>query len=484
MPNELTDAINQALNMTSDREVRYHLRNALAAVAGAPAELTDSLVERMHWHKPVEVNGTKRAHPDNTRFDNYHRGLHVVVTQREEKAWKLRIRRGGKDKIVVLGLYPTMRHSDAVRAWEQYQITGDVDTARVKPKPSKAQAELTLSGLIDLYLVDYCERARHANGKPVMSDGVRKSTASTLHRFMDAFEDKFGDRPAAEVTAQQVREVALPFQEKHTVYITEADGRRRPVTRGGKYAYNNLLKALGQMQRVAQGGVRELMLPKPWLPGSVEPWATHLPKHKDATGRALTDVEQRHLLEKLDTVGMPVFAVNAIKLLMLSGLRISEALALTAADIHYQGASPYITVRTSKTSSTYHVPMSPQLKAVILDQIDTEWGHFLFTTNRGTVLTPDRLRDYLKRHAKVLGLEGLKSDTGSPFGAHWFRHTFLTIGKELGFHKEIRDAAINHKSSGSVDALYTSGADHSGEVAQMVYAVADRLVERGMKIPS
>jgi site-specific recombinase XerD len=152
--------------------------------------------------------------------------------------------------------------------------------------------------------------------------------------------------------------------------------------------------------------------------------------------KALGDVYVRRLLRHVHQSGNKR-DIALVELLMGSGLRVSEALALRLADLKLNGRSPStrpsdgqsgrsgeIVVRRGKGGMRRRVPLTgpvrQALKAYLETQPDLKSDDLLWVGERGPLRDRTGVFNLLKKYARQAGLD---PDLISP---HVLRHTFAT----------------------------------------------------------
>lgn len=137
--------------------------------------------------------------------------------------------------------------------------------------------------------------------------------------------------------------------------------------------------------------------------------------------KALGDVYVRRLLRHVHQSGNKR-DIALVELLMGSGLRVSEALALRLADLKLNGRSGEIVVRRGKGGVYRRVPLTSPvrqaLKAYLETQPDLKSDELLWVGERGPLRDRTGIFNLLKKYARQAGLDpGLISP-------HVLRHTF------------------------------------------------------------
>jgi len=175
----------------------------------------------------------------------------------------------------------------------------------------------------------------------------------------------------------------------------------------------------------------------------------------EAKPKALTRKELGVLLGALPEQWRPFF-----EFLAHTGLRISEAIALTWADVEF-GKRPVIHVRTQvyrgerKRLKSEHsrrtIPLSPGMARALWQAHgaaqDRSEGAPVFPTSTGSVLSSSNLRNrVLVPAAKAAGLEWV--------GFHAFRHTCASLLFEAGRNPKQVQAWLGHHDPGFTLATY------------------------------
>ena len=203
-----------------------------------------------------------------------------------------------------------------------------------------------------------------------------------------------------------------------------------------------------------------------------------LPKGKKTNRRVFTPEEQTRFLEAIKGHSRQEIFV----LLLATGLRISEALALTWDDIDFDNNTlsvnkgmvyvpeDYSTKRKNqhkkivgppKTKSSYRiVPLLPSVVQMLKEYKENQAliekcqtfrdNNLVFCNNQtGEHLVPNGISQQLKRMLKIAGV----STDG--FGLHNLRHTFATRGLEKDVELRVMQELLGHSSIKMTADLYT-----------------------------
>lgn len=167
----------------------------------------------------------------------------------------------------------------------------------------------------------------------------------------------------------------------------------------------------------------------------------------------LTDEEIYELIHFRDNImdwpdgrrhGVTKQGINYIMLLMMTGLRRSEAFGIIWADVDFE--KKLFTVRDTKNGTDHVIPMSTSVEWTLKQQKEfvgeeTPW---VFPAARGD----GHMTEPKSQLARV------KDATGLDFTLHDLRRTFATHAQALGMDYELIRRALNHKSGGGITSQY------------------------------
>ena len=169
-----------------------------------------------------------------------------------------------------------------------------------------------------------------------------------------------------------------------------------------------------------------------------------LKAHKRQHRMALTIEEQRILLDEV--ANKPI--KRLFSLLLTTGLRVGEALALTSQDLDFQ----------AKTVNVNKNVVFIKNKRVLQDTPKTDAGV-------RTVPIPENVLDMFKDDKGVLfnitynsvrlAFKRLKQKTGIDVSAHILRHTYATRLEEAGISPKVKQYLLGHSSLEMTQNIYT-----------------------------
>ncbi|MCL2198157.1 MAG: site-specific integrase [Defluviitaleaceae bacterium] len=172
--------------------------------------------------------------------------------------------------------------------------------------------------------------------------------------------------------------------------------------------------------------------------------------------RALTECEQ----DKILSLSLDIKTKCYVLLLLFTGMRKSEALAITKNDINFDNmtisvnknlvfmVNKSIVKDTTKTEAGIRtIPILEPLKETLLTYTKSCKSEFLFTTTKGDTFTDTAYRRMWAKFEKAIGTRELT--------AHIFRHNFATILYNAGIDIKTAQNILGHKSILVTMDIYT-----------------------------
>lgn len=226
-------------------------------------------------------------------FDGF--GLYLDVTKAGGRYWRLKYRYGGKEKLLALGVYPTVGLKDAREqaADARTVLASGGDPGAVR-KAGKAQAAHEAANTFEAVARDW-HRHQAARWEPETGARILASLAADIFPTL-------GARPMASIKPGEVREAIVKIEKRGA-----ADQAGRVLQR---------VKAVYRWavihERIASNPMLDLVLSEILKPREVQHRA------------AMADKELPEFLRKLDAYEGDPHTVHALRMLILTATRPGE----------------------------------------------------------------------------------------------------------------------------------------------------------------
>jgi len=128
---------------------------------------------------------------------------------------------------------------------------------------------------------------------------------------------------------------------------------------------------------------------------------------------------------------------EAIKLILLTGLRKNEAFKLRWEDVHLDNKIPYFVVKDTKNSTAHYVPLTKTTLLMFknLSRSRSKSSPWVFPSTKNSSKPISEPRAVLKKLSKEIGKE---------FTLHDLRRTFTTIAADIGLDYLAIKRLLNH----------------------------------------
>lgn len=249
------------------------------------------------------------------------------------------------------------------------------------------------------------------------AEGLAKSTLINKRYYFKTFTDYLNKHRsithAHEVTTDVVRELIYYLRNMHIKHQNNDCIKDKHKVKGVSIAYLNSI--LRHMKAFYNFLVEE---------NYVERNPFDKIKQLKETGeiKSLTSDQFKLLLKQPNQRTYAGFRDYVMMYLLLdTGMRIGEAIALTKEDIDFKTNVIELRSATTKNRKTRYVPISQNTNKLLRELINEteEFGtHYIFTTVYGNQIETTRFRQRLKAYGEEAGIKGVRV---SP---HTFRHTF------------------------------------------------------------
>lgn len=376
-------------------------------------------------------------------------GMHLLINPNGSKYWRLQYRFGGKQKMLALGVYPTVTLADARKRRE---IAKKLVSDGIDPAEKKKEDKIEQSGSTTFESV---ARDWHASCSKKWSSShserVLKSLADNL--FPSIGKSKISDlktrdllAPIKVVEASKRYEVAARLQQRTTAIM-------RYAVQSGLIDYN----------------------PAQEMAGAI---AVAKREHRPAL-----DFERiPELLDRIESFKGRKLTKLAVKLTLMVFIRSSELRFARWSEIDFERAIWTIPAerellegvkhshRGSKMRTPHLVPLSRQA-LVVLKEIEAISGdHNLIFIGDHNPEKP------MSENTVNTALRGMGYDTKTEVCGHGFRAMACSALIECGlWSKDAVERQMSHQERNSVRAAYIHKAEHLDERRLMVQWWADYL---------
>ncbi|WP_272519383.1 integrase arm-type DNA-binding domain-containing protein [Providencia sp. PROV195] len=342
-------------------------------------------------------------------------GLYLLVKTNGGRYWRLKYRIDGKEKLLAIGIYPTITLADARRKRDDAKrlLADGIDPNQQRKEQKQASKIDSVNTFKNIALEWYEGR------KDRWSVGYRDD-------MMDAFEkDVFpyiGNRPIAEIKPMELLEV-LSIMEK----------------RGATEKLKKVRQRCGEVWKYAIITGRAEYNPAPDLASAFVP-------HKREHYAHLSVSELPEFLSSIDKyMGSQIVRV-ALRVLILTGVRPGELRKAEWSEINFDTGVWEIPAEKMKMRRPHIVPLSEQV-IDLLKQIHPISGSYQY-------IFPSRT-DY-RKHISDMALNTMIRRMGYSGRAtgHGFRHTMSTILHEQGYNTAWIETQLAHVDKNSIRGTY------------------------------
>jgi integrase len=411
--------------------------------SAAPEGLVPKKSDRIKITKRV-VDGLASGAADVFLWDAELRGFGIRIKPSGSAAYLIQYRNAeGRTRRLALAKIGTLTPEEA-RKLAREKLGSVAKGADPSDERHAAREAMTVADLCGDYL-KACKRGEHLGRqgrplKPATQEGDRL-------RIDVHVKPLIGARAAVGITQDDVRKLQADIAGGKTARPREK-GRRGGVRTGGRGTASRVLGMLGAIFEYAKA--RKIVKGNP-----VRGVTRHPDQKRD---RFLCADELRRLgaaMDKLSNEGENATGLAAIRLLAITGLRRSEALALRRTWV--DGQNRCIRFPDTKTGPQLRPIGSEAVK--LIECRATNKANWTFGADRGEghFVGLPKVLARVAREAKIVGLS-----------AHVLRHTFASVAAELNFSELTIAGLLGHAVPG-VTARYSHLPDSA------LVAAADRV---------
>ena len=374
--------------------------------------------------KPLTDKEIRTAKPKEKAYKLFDGGgLFLSVPKSGQKRWRLKYRINGKEKLLSLGIYPTVSLSDARKKREELKelIAKGVDPSEVrqKKKETKKNQERAKQHLFKRIALERLEQQREQISLPHY-----KRTLSLLTNYA---LPSIGDKPLEEITARDIIEILQVMRDKDII-----DSAKKLF-----YAISATFKSAVANGYLERNPCNDIQTSE--ILGKQQ--KRHYPTITDDKGIA-------NLLISIEEYGGELSTKYALLLLAYTAVRPSNARLAKWEEIDLKSKLWVIPAKKMKTRDEFIVPLSGQVVALIekVKQYKSDSVYLFPSTKSKSVPLSD---------GALLGAIRRMGYSTNEFTPHGFRAMFSTIAHEKAPHRhEVIETQLAHSVGNEVSQAY------------------------------
>ena len=351
-------------------------------------------------------------------------GLVLFVEPHGSKLWRWRYYWQGRPTMMSLGSYPQVSLLDARRKRDEYR-----NLLKLGFHPSTYKKGNLQGGVTFKFAFDSWHKSQVNNWSKEYAKDTRQRAETYLIKFL-------GNKPISEIKSRDIKTIFL-----------DLDGRD---------LLDTLEKIRGISNRVFQYAVG-----MEWIetnPSRDIPLDIFKKKKRKHYATITNPSEIARLLNSIQNYRGSYEVRKALELAPHLFLRPGELVGLRWSEIDLDQNLIRIDSSRMKMNLDHLVPISPQVKQILLELQNVSYSDFLFPgRNRTRSITTDSLRLAIRN----LGFGA------EEFTTHGFRHMASTRLNEMGFRGDIIEKQLAHRERDSVRAVYNH-ADYLDERIKMM----------------
>jgi integrase len=365
-------------------------------------------------------------------YDGELKGFGVRVTAAGAKSFILNYRIAGRERRLTIGAYPVW--SVAAARKEASSLAQQIDRGIDPLGERQAEREAaTIGELCDRYLVEHAE--------------PKKRTADADRKMIDCHI-----RPR--LGARKVKEIGF----------ADVNRLHREISKTAPYVANRVAALLSKMFNLA---VRWEMRPDNPCRGVER-------NPEERRYRYLSGDELRRLIEALAAHSSPQ-AVNAVRLLLLTGARRGEVLGATWDQFDLEAGAWTKPSSHTKQKKEHRVPLSAPALQLLVEMKATaakrkgEPSPFLFPARGGDSGHTTEIKKSWAAICKAAQIEGVR--------VHDLRHTYASVLASAGLSLPVIGALLGHTQPGTTARYSHLFDDPLRAATERVAAVVSEVAE-------
>ena len=384
----------------------------------------------------LQIRNLKPSERAFKKFDGG--GLHIFVTPKGSKLWRMSYRFANKHKLLSIGSYPivSLEKAREARSAAKRLLADGIDPSEAK-KAENRQQRIAAENTFEAVANEYVEKLRR--------EGRAPPTLSKVQWLLGIANPLIGRRPIANISSAEVLDVL-----------------RRVEKRGRLESARRLRSTIGSVFRYAIATARAENDPTIALRGAlVAPTVTHRAAITDP--KALGGV-----LRAIDGFDGQPTTKAALQLMALLFPRPGELRAAEWSEIDFDAAAWAIPASRTKMRRDHRIPLPAQALVILQDLKElTGNGKYLFPSIRSAhrTMSENTLNAALRR----MGY------TKDEVTAHGFRATASTLLNESGlWSPDVIERQLAHVEANEIRRAYARG-DHWEDRIRMMTWWADCL---------
>ncbi len=368
------------------------------------------------------------------------KGLFMLVSPNGTKAWRFKYQFHGREKLISLGLYPTVSLKDARERAEQARKTLE---SGIDPSEQRKQEKVAYQNTFELVAMEWYEQQRDK-----WSEAYTKTNLCRMKRNLFPV---IGSKPVNTISAPEVLAILRKIEARGTIEVAHIV--RTICSSVFRYAI-----ATGRAERD----------PAADLKGALSPRIRK--SHPAITSPDTVGI----LMSAIDNYPGTLVVRSALKLMALTFCRSGEIRNAEWKEFDLADSLWRIPAERMKMSRDHLVPLSRQAMAV-LERLRQYSGNDQYVFPSYNTETKSMGRETLRSALRRLGFE---KDEMCP---HGFRSMASTLLNEMNFNADWIERQLAHVPREHIRGIYNR-AEYLPERRKMMQAWADYLDELREKV--
>ena len=346
-------------------------------------------------------------------------GLTLLVTDRGAKGWRFRYRFGGCENTLSFGSWPEVSIAEA----RQRRDEARAKLRRgINPSAERREAKVAARVAKTMSFRAVAEDWIEINRNDWIPSHVVRVQSSLRRDILPSL----GHRPISEISAAEVLAVLRRVEKRD--------------------ALDQAKRVLQRLTSIFALGVATLRCPS----NPARELRDAMKKQPRVKHRASLPLDKLpDYLKRLDKLSADPVTLAALKLVMLTCVRVRELVEAPWAEFDLDAAEWRIPAERMKMHREHVVPLSRQAVAILRDLHKLTGRHAL------VFASPSNPKRPLSGNALLMSLRRMKYQAGE-VTVHGFRSTFSTWANETGYDFDVIEKTLAHVDRNAVRAAYNS----------------------------